>query len=88
MPNSINLSLTDELREFVDQNSGDGSEYATPSEFVRDVLRDKKRKIEAAALRDAVIEGYRDIIDGRFVEYSGSLRHAIANVKRRDHEGW
>ena len=41
MPIPFNLSLTDELRAFVDQNSGDGTLYATPSEFVRDVLREK-----------------------------------------------
>ena len=35
MSSSLNLSLTDELREFVNQHSGDG----TPSEFVRDILR-------------------------------------------------
>ena len=29
MPNSINLSFTDELRAFVDANSGDGSLYKT-----------------------------------------------------------
>ena len=47
MPNSINLSLTDELRAFVDANSGDGTLYATPSEFVRDLLRQQKVRQEA-----------------------------------------
>ena len=42
MSTTLNLSLTDELRAFVDQNSGDGTLYATPSEFVRNVLREKK----------------------------------------------
>jgi len=37
----INLSLTDELRDFVGRNCGDGGDYATPSEFLRDVLREK-----------------------------------------------
>ena len=41
----INLSLTDELRAFIDVNSGDGTLYATPSEFLRDVLREKKRRV-------------------------------------------
>jgi antitoxin ParD1/3/4 len=88
MPSSINLSLTDELRAFIDEQSGDGTSYATPSEFLRDVLREKKRRIEAAALRDAVIEGFRDVIDGRFVEFDGSLKDCIAEAKRRDKEGW
>ena len=74
MPNSLNLSLTDELRAFVDQNSGDGTLFATPSEFVRDVLREKKERIEAAQIRDAILSGYQDAIAGRTVPYRGSLR--------------
>ena len=88
MASSINLSLTDELREFIDQNCGDGSGYATASEFLRDVLREKKRRMEAAALRDAVFEGYRDLAEGRVVEFSGNLKEAIAEAKRRDQQGW
>lgn len=45
MSSSINLSLTDELRAFVDANSGDGTLYATPSEFVRDLLRQQKSRL-------------------------------------------
>ena len=87
MPTSINLSLTDELRDFVDRNCGDGSDYATPSEFLRDVLREKKRRMEAAALRDGILEGYRDLTEGRMVEFTGNLKETIAEVKRRDREG-
>jgi len=54
---TLNLSLTDELRAFVDQNSGDGTLYATPSEFVRHLLREKKERLEAAQIRDAILEG-------------------------------
>ena len=37
MSTTLNLSLTDELRSFVDSNCGDGTLYATPSEFVREM---------------------------------------------------
>jgi antitoxin ParD1/3/4 len=74
MANSLNLSLTDELRAFVDQNSGDGTLFATPSEFVRDVLREKKERIEAAQIRDGILSGYQDAIEGRTVTYRGNLR--------------
>ena len=56
MGSTINLSLTDELRAFIDRNCGDGGLYATPSEFVRDLLRERKRRQEAGALRDGVLE--------------------------------
>jgi antitoxin ParD1/3/4 len=85
---SINLSLTDELRAFVDRNSGDGTLYATPSEFLRDVLREKKARIEAAELREGVIEGYRDVIEGRVVEFKGSLRKTMNEARRREAKGW
>ena len=51
MARSINLSLTDELRAFLDQNSGDGTLFSTPSEFVRSLIREKKDRLDAAALR-------------------------------------
>ncbi len=77
MSTTLNLSLTNELREFIDKNSGDGTLYATPSEFVRDLLREKKQRIEAAQIRDAIIEGYQDVIQGRTVPYTGDLRQLL-----------
>lgn len=74
---SLNLSLTDELRAFVDRNSGEGTLYATPSEFVRDVLREKKERLEAAQIRDAILDGYDDAINGRTVSYRGDLRRLL-----------
>ena len=73
MGSTLNLSLTDELRAFVDENSGDGTVYATPSEFVRDLLRQQKQRQEAAAARDAILEGYQDAIEGRVFEFRGDL---------------
>lgn len=80
MANSLNLSLTDELRAFVDQNSGDGTIYSTPSEFVRDILRRHKAQQEAAAVRDAILEGYQDAIAGRTVEFKGNLKGMLKKV--------
>ncbi|MCW1886528.1 hypothetical protein OKA04_17450 [Luteolibacter flavescens] len=88
MASSINLSLTDELRAFVDRSCGDGTDYATPSEFLRDVLREKKRRIEAADLRDAIIEGYRDVTEGRTLEFKGNLKSMMAEARKREREDW
>lgn len=81
MSSTLNLSLTDELRAFVDQNSGEGTLYATPSEFVRDLLRQKKERQEAAAIRNAIIEGYQDAIEGRTHEFKGDLRSLLKKVR-------
>ncbi len=88
MSRSLNLSLTDELRSFVDENSGDGTMFATPSEFVRAILRETKDRGDASALRASVLDGYQDITEGRVVEYKGSIRSAIKESHRRDKSGW
>ena len=88
MSSTINLSLTDELRAFIDKNCGDGGLYATPSEFLRDLLRERKARQEAAALRDGVLEGYRDLMENRTVEYRGDLRAARKEAARREEVGW
>ena len=82
MANSLNLSLTDELRAFIDENCGDGTLYATPSEFVRDLLRQRKQQIEAERVRDAIVEGYQDAIAGRTVPFKGNLRSVLKKATK------
>ncbi len=79
MSGTLNLALTDELRAFVDHNSGNGTLYSTPSEFVRAILREKKERLEAAQMRVAILEGYSDAIAGRVLPFSGDLK---ADMKR------
>ena len=88
MASTLNLSLTDELRAFVDENSGDGTLYATPSEFMRDVLREKKQRLEAAKIRDSILVGYQDLIAGRSIEYQGSVREVIKQVRKKEQQNW
>ena len=82
MANSLNLSLTDELRAFIDENCGDGTLYATPSEFVRDIIRRHKLPQEAAEVRDAIIEGYQDAIAGRTVAFDGNLKEMPKRARK------
>jgi len=88
MTSTINLSLTDELRAFVDSNSGEGTLYSTPSEFMHDVLREKKVRQDAANLRAGILEGYQDVINGRQIAFNGDLRGVIAEAKSREKQGW
>jgi antitoxin ParD1/3/4 len=83
MSSSLNLTLTDELRAFIDRNCGDGTLYATPTEFMRDVLREKKQRMEAADLRAGILEGYQDALAGRTTEFSGDLKKDMAQFKKR-----
>jgi antitoxin ParD1/3/4 len=82
-PSTFALTLTDELRTFLDENSGDGSLYATPSEFVRALIREKKERLEAAAFRQAVLEGYDDVIQGRTLPLREDLRAMVAEARKR-----
>lgn len=81
MASSLNLSLTDELRAFVDENCGDGTLYATPSEFVRDLLRQRKLQIEAARAREAILTGYGDVLAGKTVKFTGDLRRIVKRAR-------
>ena len=80
MGSSIKLFLTDELCSFVNENSGDGSLYATPSEFVRDLIREKKQRQEAGRMRDSIIAGYQDAIEGRTHKFNGVLQTLLEKV--------
>ncbi|MBM4060877.1 MAG: hypothetical protein FJ265_07245 [Planctomycetes bacterium] len=88
MGRSINLSLTDELRAFLDENSGDGTLYATPGEFLRALIREHKERQDTARFRAAVLEGYDDVRRGRVLPLARDLRSMVAESKRRDRKGW
>lgn len=77
MGSMLHLSLTDELRAFVDSQSGDGTMYATPSEFVRDLICKHKQQMEAERLRAGVIEGFQDAATGRVHQFKGSVRDLV-----------
>lgn len=85
---NLNIGLTQELRDFIDNQSGEGTLYATPSEFLRDIIRREKARIEAATMRDAILEGYDDLISGRSLHFSGDLRSLVKEAKKRDNLGW
>ena len=82
MSSTLNLSLTDELRAFIDANCGDGTLYSTPSEFVRDLLRQRKTQLDAESARDGILAGYRDAVDGRVVEFRGDLLSLLNKAAR------
>lgn len=88
MSSTMNLSLTDELKKFIQKNSGDGTLFSTPSEFVRDAVRERKDRMEAIAVRDGILEGYQDIIEDRVVKYKGNIRKAVKTVKALDQSDW
>ncbi len=67
MASSLNLSLTDELREYIDSRTGDNGVYSTPSEYLRDLIR---RDMETQGVVAHVLAGIDDIKHGRFSDQS------------------
>ena len=67
MASSLNLSLTDELRAFINTRTGDTGLYATPSEYLRDLIR---KDMESQATVHHIMEGLHDLEQGRFSDKS------------------
>lgn len=63
MSSSLNIQLTDELRRYVDERASDKDVYATPSEYIRDLIRQDMQD-RAVALN--ILEGLDDLKRGRF----------------------
>lgn len=76
---SLNIALTDEMKKFIIRQSGNGTLYATPSEYVRDLIRHDKDRLDASILKTSIIEGYKDVAEGRIHEFSGDL---IADLEK------
>jgi len=67
MSSSLNVSLTDELRSYVNTRASDADVYATPSEYIRDLIR---QDMEHRRIISHVIKGLDDAKNGRFSEKS------------------
>jgi antitoxin ParD1/3/4 len=60
---SLNIQLTDALREYVDERASDQDVYATPSEYIRDLIR---QDMQDRAIALNVLGGLDDLKHGRF----------------------
>jgi len=80
----MNVSLPDELKEFVDQQVSQGS-YGTTGEYIRDLLRREQDRIK---LRDLVAEGEnspptRPITKAYFKRLRSRIRKDAKKLPRR-----
>jgi antitoxin ParD1/3/4 len=67
MAKALNVSLTEPLREFVDRRTGEGALFATPSEYLRALIRQDMEQMDVV---DHVLAGLRDIEEGRLSKKS------------------
>ena len=61
MSSSLNVSLTDELRRYVNERATDADVYATPSEYIRDLIR---QDMENRRVLTHVMQGLNDLNNG------------------------
>jgi antitoxin ParD1/3/4 len=85
MPSTINISLTDELRAFLDSQCGDGTMYATPSEYIRSMLRAQAEERAAYEFKSALLEGLNDIATGRTIPLDRPLNNILDDFEAREH---
>jgi len=64
---SLNVQLTDALRKYVDERASDKDVYATPSEYIRDLIR---QDMQDHAVATKILEGLDDVRKGRFSSQS------------------
>ena len=53
---TMNISLADPLKEFVDEEVREGG-YSSTSDYMRDLIRQRQREKAAAFLRQLIAEG-------------------------------
>jgi len=67
MPSSLHISLPDEMHRFVQERANGTHIYATPSEYIRSLIR---REIESDQALQKLQRGMDDFKNGQFSEKS------------------
>ncbi len=67
MASNLYVSLTDELREFINSRTGDAGVYSTPSEYLRELIR---RDMESQSVVTHILDGLDDIKHGHLSNHS------------------
>lgn len=72
------------MAEHIERMVGANGVYETPSEYVRDLIRRDMEKSDSDYLREAILEGYRDIASGQYFKSTGDFKKDIALLKKND----
>lgn len=58
--------------------------YETPSEYIRDLIRRDMEKYEMYEAKESIINGYKDIVQGKFIESCGNF---IEDIRKAEEMG-
>ena len=81
---TLNIASTDEMKQFIQSQSGKGTLYATSSEYVRDLIRHEHERLMSEKLRESVLQGYQDAIEGKVHEFSEDILNDLTRHKERN----
>ena len=84
---TMNVSLPDPMRDYV-QNRIDTGQYASVSDYVRDLIRRDMERRDGQFVQDAILAGYRDLAAGRVFASSGDFKADMAVLDRKEADGW
>jgi len=90
MASSLHVSLPDEMRKFVDHRSSVNDSYATPSEYVRALIRkDMEEREEASYVYKELLKSAHDIKAGHILtsaEVESHMGSFIENLRTKAEE--
>jgi antitoxin ParD1/3/4 len=75
---SLHVSLPDEMRRFVDEISNGKSLYATPSEYVRALIR-KDMELQAE-FEETILRGLDQVARGEFVDGPEAMAEILREI--------
>jgi len=80
---SMNISLPEELKEYVEAQTQTG--YSTPSEYVRELIREDQRRRAKERLDALLLEGLNsgDPMPANAKFWTGLKRDALVRLKAR-----
>jgi antitoxin ParD1/3/4 len=80
---TMNISLPDPLKEFVDHQIAEGR-YSSVSEYIRELIRDDEKRKAEHRLEALLLEGLSELTRQDFDDIR---KEALAQLKRRKKKG-
>ena len=85
-PATLNVSLSEELREFIDDQIARGG-YRTASEYLRELLREARKRAARERLEELLLEGLESGAGGEVTDEWLALRKEELRRRLREREG-
>ncbi|MFQ5481674.1 MAG: CopG family transcriptional regulator [Nitrospinaceae bacterium] len=68
--------------------TGPDGTYETPSEYIRDLIRRDMENRGSDYVREAILDGYRDMAAGHYFKSTGDFKRDMTLLEEKDQAGW